>query len=82
MEIEPLVGKRGVKITEQRPRVDWAFSIEEMLTVRYPVAQKVMFVMDTLITYSLWSLYEAFPLEKVRILAKRLENHHTTKHGS
>jgi hypothetical protein len=28
------------------------------------------------------SLYEAFSPEKARILAKRLEMHHTPKHGS
>ena len=82
LEVEPLGGKRHVKITEQRTRVDWACFIEEMLEVRYPDAQKVVLVMDNLNTHNIASLYEAFPPQKARRLAERLEIHHTPKHGS
>jgi hypothetical protein len=82
LEVEPLGGKRHVKITEQRTRVDWACFIEEMLALRYPDAKKVVLVMDNLNTHNIASLYEAFPAEKARHLAGRLEIHHTPKHGS
>lgn len=82
MEIEPLAGKRTVKITERRTRVDWANFINEMLEDRYPVAEKVVLVMDNLNTHNLASLYAAFPPEKARNLANRLEIHFTPKHGS
>lgn len=82
LEVEPLDGKRHVKITERRTRVDWAFFIEEMLVARYPNAQKVVLVMDNLNTHNIASLYEAFPPEKARRLADRLEIHYTPKHGS
>jgi hypothetical protein len=39
-------------------------------------------VMDNLNTHSISSLYEAFPPEIARSLAKRLEIHFTPKHGS
>lgn len=38
--------------------------------------------MDNLNTHSMASLYEAFPPELARSLVKRLEIHHTPKHGS
>jgi hypothetical protein len=38
--------------------------------------------MDNLNTHSISSLYEAFPPEIARSLAKRLEIHYTPKHGS
>jgi hypothetical protein len=38
--------------------------------------------MDNLNTHKLASLYEAFPPERARRIAARLEVHHTPKHGS
>jgi len=35
VEVEPLGGKRKVKITERRTQIDWAHFIEEMLEERY-----------------------------------------------
>ena len=82
MEVEPLGGKRKVKITERRTKIDWACFIEEMLEQRYSKAEKVVLVMDNLNTHKIASLYEAFPPEKARGLANRLEIHYTPKHGS
>ena len=82
LEVEPLGGKRKVKITERRTRIDWAHFIKEMLEERYPDAKKVVLVMDNLNTHNTASLYEAFPPEEARRLAVRLEIHFTPKHGS
>lgn len=82
IEVEPLGGKRKVKITERRTRIDWAHFIKEMLEERYADAEKVVLVMDNLNTHNLASLYTAFPPEKARRLADRLEIHYTPKHGS
>ena len=82
MEVEPLGGKRNVKITQSRTQIDWAHFIREMLEERYPEAEKVVLVMDNLNTHSLASLYQAFPPEEARRLAERLEIHYTPKHGS
>ena len=82
LEVEPLGGKRKVKITERRTRIDWAYFIKEMLEERYPDAKKVVLVMDNLNTHNTASLYEAFPPEEARRLAERLEIHFTPKHGS
>jgi len=82
LEVESLGGKRKVKITERRTRVDWAHFIKEMLEVRYADAEKVVLVMDNLNTHNIASLYTAFPPEEARHLADRLEIHYTPKHGS
>ena len=82
MEVEPLAGRRHVKITDRRTMVDWAHFIKEMLDTRYSDAEKVILVMDNLNTHSIASLYAAFPPQEARRLAERLEIHHTPKHGS
>ena len=82
MEVEPLGGKRKVKITERRTRIDWAHFIKEMLEERYADAEKVVLVMDNLNTHNTASLYSAFPPEEARCLAERLEIHYTPRHGS
>lgn len=82
LEVEPLGGKRKVKITERRTRIDWAHFIKEMLEERYADADKVVLVMDNLNTHDIASLYTAFPPEVARGLADRLEIHYTPKHGS
>lgn len=79
---EPLAGWRHVHASERRTKIDWALHIEELLDVYYPNATKVRLVMDNLNTHSIGSLYEAFEPEKALRLAKRLEIHHTPKHGS
>ena len=81
-EVEPLGGKRKVKITGQRTRIDWAHFVREMLDERYADAEKVVLVMDNLNTHNIASLYTAFPAKEARRLANRLEIHYTPKHGS
>ena len=82
MFTEPLAGWRHVAVSERRTRIDWANQIRELLETHYPDTQKIRLVMDNLNTHSISSLYEAFPPETARRLAKRLEVHHTPKHGS
>jgi hypothetical protein len=82
LSCEPLKGKRQVKITDHRKKVDLAYFIKELVDVHYPNADKIVLVMDNLNTHNGSSLYEAFePAEAKRILNK-LEIHHTPKHGS
>lgn len=79
---EPLAGWRYTEAKEQRTRIDWANSIKWLLDEQYPNADQVVLVCDNLNTHNIASLYEAFePAEALR-LSKRLEIHHTPKHGS
>ena len=49
---------------------------------RYPLAERIVLVMDNLNTHSPASVYEAFDPEKARRLSEKLEIHHTPKYGS
>ena len=80
--VEPLAGHRRVVARDRRTRIDWAQEIERLLTVDYPDAERVLLVMDNLNTHTFGSLYEAFEPAKARALARRLEIHHTPRHGS
>lgn len=82
MAVEPLAGRRTVRVTDRRTRVDWAQFVRMLLETMYPEAAKVVLVMDNLNTHSIASLYEAFDPQTARSLAERLEIHHTPKHGS
>jgi hypothetical protein len=79
---EPLRGWRRAYAEPTRTRLDWAAGVEQLLTVDYPDATKVVLVMDNLNTHGVASLYQAFTPEKAFALASRLEIHHTPKHGS
>ena len=79
---EPLAGWRYSEAKEQRTRIDWAESIKWLLDEQYPDAEQVILVCDNLNTHNIASLYEAFPPDEALRLAKRLEIHHTPKHGS
>jgi hypothetical protein len=82
MAVEPLAGKRTVRVTDRRTRIDWAQFVQFLLLTVYPEAAVVVLVMDNLNTHSIASLYEAFEPELARTLAARLEIHYTPKHGS
>ena len=79
---EPLAGWRQAEAKRQRTRIDWAERIKWMLDVQYPDVERVVLVCDNLNIHNVASLYEAFAPEEALRLAKRLEIHHTPKHGS
>lgn len=82
MFCEPLAGKRRVKVTERRTRIEWAHAVRELVDEGYPQADKIVLVMDQLNTHGPASLYEAFPPAEAKRIADKLEIHHTPKHGS
>jgi hypothetical protein len=79
---EPLAGWREVQVTDSRCRRDWAWFIKDLVDGRYKEAEKIVLVMDQLNTHSIASLYETFPPEEARRIARKLEIHYTPKHGS
>jgi transposase len=82
MMFEPLAGKRRVKVTERRTKIDWAECIRELVDQMYPQAEKIVLVMDNLNTHKKASLYEAFEPAEAKRIADKLEIHYTPKHGS
>ena len=79
---EPLAGWRHVEVTERRTKQDFAHQMRWLVDEAYPEAEVVRVVLDNLNTHRKASLYETFPAAEVRRIAKRLEFHHTPKHGS
>ena len=82
MFVEPLKGWRNVNVTERRTALDWAKQIRELVDVHFPDAEKIHLIMDNLNTHNTSSLYQAFPPEEARRIARKLDIHYTPKHGS
>ena len=82
MFFDPVRGWRRVSCRDSRTRLDWAEEVRRLLDEDYPQARKVKLVCDNLNTHDIASLYEAFPAEEARRLARRLEIHHTPRNGS
>ncbi len=80
--VEPLAGWRHVTVTQQRTKLDFAEAVRWLVEERYPDVEYVRIVLDNLNTHGPAALYEAFPAERARAIAARVEFHHTPKHGS
>ena len=78
----PLLGTRGVAVTERRTAVDWAHAMRDLVDVAFPAAERIVLVLDNLNTHRPASLYQAFPPKEAKRIRDRLELHHTPKHGS
>ena len=81
LSCEPLAGKRTVKITERKTKLDWACFIEEIAD-QYESAEKITLVMDNLNTHNPGALYESFSPDKAKALWDRFQFVYTPKHGS
>lgn len=81
MICEPKRGFRHVDITDRRTKIEFAHCMRHIGDL-YPDASVIRVVLDNLNTHKPASLYEAFPAEEARALARRLEFHYTPKHGS
>ena len=78
---EPLAGWRHVAITERRTMQDFAQQMRWLVDEAYPEVEVVRVVLDNLNTHRVASLYETFPAQEARRIAKRLEFHYTPKSG-
>jgi DDE superfamily endonuclease len=78
----PLLGRRHLKVTDQRTRKDGAEAMREIIDVYFPEAEMIDLVMDNLNTHTLASFYEAFDPAEARRLAAKIAIHYTPKHGS
>ena len=79
---EPLSGWRQVAVTERRTMQDFAHQMRWLADEAYPEAEVVRVVLDNLNSHRRESLYETFPAAEARRIARRLDFHHTPKHGS
>ncbi|WP_231950738.1 IS630 family transposase [Legionella spiritensis] len=82
MFTEPLAGTRTVSVRSRRTKIDWAIEMEQLIRTQYASADKIILVCDNLNTHTRGAFYEAFPAEKAREIVRKIEFHHTPKHGS
>jgi hypothetical protein len=78
----PLLGWRHLEVTARRGYHEFAHLMKALVDVYFPTATVIRVVLDNLNTHVLGALYETFPAEEARRIAKRLEFHYTPKHGS
>ena len=76
------IRKTYVSANGRRTALDYAAVIEMICDEMFPEAEKIILVQDNLNTHRPDSLYKAFPPEKARRLASKIEWHYTPKHGS
>jgi hypothetical protein len=76
------LGWRAVRVTERRTAVDLAEVLRWLVEDVHDDADRVVLVVDNLNTHSPACLYQAFPPQRARAIAARLEWHYTPKHGS
>ncbi len=81
MAVEPLVGHRIVKVTEQKTKEDYAFFMKELVSY-YPDADKIVLVQDNLNTHKPSSFYEIFDAPEAFALSQRFEMVYTPKKAS
>jgi hypothetical protein len=82
LSIEPLRGRRKVRVTDRRTAQDFAEQLRVLVDEDYPDADVVVLVVDNLNTHGPACLYERFEPAEARRIAARLEWHYTPEHGS
>ena len=82
LAVEPLQGRRTVRVTERRTAVDFAEELRILVEETYPDADKIVLVTDNLNTHKFACLYERFEPAQARRIAAKLEWHYTPEHGS
>jgi hypothetical protein len=82
MFFDPLGGRRHVKVTDRRTKVEWARCMQELADIHYPQAELIKVVLDNLNTHNPAALYEVFEPAEARRILSRLEFHYTPAHGS
>lgn len=78
----PVGGWRTVQARARRTAQDFAWFVKELVDVHFPTATVIRLVLDNLNTHTLGALYETFPPEEARRIARRIEFHFTPVHGS
>jgi hypothetical protein len=80
--VEPLAGRRKIKVTLQRKKSDFAYFIKELITHAYRQAKKIRLVLDNLNIHFAASFYETFSKREAGQLLRKIEFYYTPKHGS
>jgi hypothetical protein len=79
--VEPLTGRRLLKVSAQRTKLDYAEFMREV-SLQWSDAEQVVIVQDNLNTHTPASFYEAFSASQAFALAERFAMHYTPKKAS
>lgn len=82
LTVEPLRGRRKVRVTDRRTKCDLAEELRLLADEDYPDTDIIVLVTDNLNTHGPGALYEAFEPAEAHRLAGRFEWHYTPEHGS
>ena len=82
LAVEPLRGWRTARVTVRRTAQDFAEQLRLLVEEDYPDAEQIVLVTDNLNTHRPACLYERFPPEQARRIARKIEWHYTPEHGS
>ena len=82
MFVQPHVGWRHVTVTAQRTKRDFAQCMKDLVDLYFPDADLIRVTLDNLNTHTPAALYEAFEPAEARRIIRKLEFHHSPKHGS
>ena len=82
MFVRPETGWRHVEVTDRRTKQDFAHCMKDLVDRYFPEAEIIRVVLDNLNTHTPAALYEAFEPAEARRIIRKLEFHHTPKHGS
>lgn len=82
LSLEPLTGRRKVRVTDRRTAQDFAEELRILVDEEQPDAAVVVLVTDNLNTHGPACLYERFEPAEARRIAAKIEWHYTPEHGS
>lgn len=82
LAIEPLAGRRKVRVTDRRTAQDFAEQLRALVDEDYADAEVIVLVVDNLNTHGPACLYERFEPAEARRIAEKIEWHYTPEHGS
>jgi transposase len=82
MSVEPLAGKRRVRVTQRHTYPDFAHQLRCLVDEDYPDAEGIVLVCDNLNTHAPACLYATFAPEEAHRINAKIEWHYTPEHGS
>lgn len=78
----PHLGWRQLTVTARRTAIDFAHALRQLVDVHFPMAERIVLVLDQLNTHTPAALYQAFPPAEAWRVLQKLEWHYTPTHGS
>lgn len=82
MAVEFKAGNRTTRVTTRRTKRDFAKFIRHLVEKKYPEAEQLHIVIDTLNTHHESALYETYPRDIAERILEKITFHYTPLHAS